>query len=175
MIAWDDLVLVGRIARTQGHRGEVIVDAATDFPEHRFAIGAVLHTRRDGVLCDLTIRSMRMHQGRPVVAFDGVDTMNDAEALAGLELRVPEDQLVALPPGTYYEHDLVGCDVVTREGRAVGRVRSVEGGGGMARLIIGHGRAEVQIPLVEALCVEIDPAARRIVIDPPEGLLELNA
>ena len=174
-MAWDDLVLVGRIARTQGHRGEVIVNPDTDFPETRFAPGAVLHVLRDGQPSTMTVTAMRMHQGRPVLRFAGIDTMTAAEGLAGLELRVPGSDLVALPPGTYYEHDLVGSEVVLPDGRSIGRVRAVEGGGGVSRLVIGSGRGEIQVPLVHAICVEIDIARKRIAIDPPEGLLDVNA
>ena len=169
------MVLVGRIARPQGHRGQVIANPATDFPDERFAVGAVLHTMRDGHVTTLTVRAMRMHQGRPVLTFDGVETMSDAEELAGLELRIPESSLSPLPEGTYYEHDLVGCALVTTGGRLVGTVRAVEGGGGTSRLVAGSGRAEIQVPLVHEICVAIDIARKQIVIDPPEGLLDVNA
>jgi 16S rRNA processing protein RimM len=169
------MVLVGRIARPHGHRGQVIVDPATDFPEERFAAGAILHTLRDGRPGTVTIAAMRIHQGRPVLALEGVETMNEAELLAGLELRVPESELTALPEGTYYEHDLIGCRLVTTDGREVGTVRTIEGGGGMIRLIAGSGRGEIQVPLVHEICVMIDVVHKRIVIDPPEGLLDVNA
>ena len=174
-MAWDDMVLVGRIARTQGHRGQVIVDPATDFPDERFAPGAVLHTMRAGQPGTVTVSAMRMHQGRPVLTLEGVETMDVAEMLAGVELRVPEWALAPLPEGTYYEHDLIGCALVTTDGRQVGTVRTVEGGGGMIRLIAGAGRDEIQVPLVHEICVTIDVAQKRIVIDPPEGLLDVNA
>jgi 16S rRNA processing protein RimM len=169
------MVLVGRIARPHGHRGQVIVDPATDFPEERFAAGAILHTLRDGRPGTVTIAAMRIHQGRPVLALEGIETMNEAELLAGLELRVPESELTALPEGTYYEHDLIGCRLVTTDGREVGTVRTIEGGGGMIRLIAGSGRGEIQVPLVHEICVMIDVVHKRIVIDPPEGLLDVNA
>jgi 16S rRNA processing protein RimM len=175
MSPFDEMVLVGRIARTFGHRGQVIVNAATDFPEARFAPGAVLHTRREGCETTLTVAASRMHVGRPVLTLEGVDTMTEAERLAGLELRVPESELAVLPKGTYYEHELVGCEVVTTAGRVLGPVRTVESGAGPTRLVIGEGRGEIQVPLADAICVAIDVAARRIVIDPPEGLVEVNA
>jgi 16S rRNA processing protein RimM len=169
------MVLVGRIARPHGHRGQVIVDPATDFPEERFAAGAILHMLRDGRPGTVTIAAMRIHQGRPVLALEGIETMNEAELLAGLELRVPESELTALPEGTYYEHDLIGCRLVTTDGREVGTVRTIEGGGGMIRLIAGSGRGEIQVPLVHEICVAIDVVHKRIMIDPPEGLLDVNA
>jgi 16S rRNA processing protein RimM len=175
MSTWDDMVVVGRITRTFGHRGQVFVKPATDFPEARFAEGALLHTRREGRDETLTVTASRMQQGWPVVGFAGVDTMTDAEALAGLELRVPESALPALPVGSFWEHDLVGCEVVTTSGRELGPVRTVESGSGPTRLVIGSGRGEIQVPLVDAICVVIDVADRRIVIDPPEGLIEVNS
>jgi 16S rRNA processing protein RimM len=169
------MVLVGQVARTHGHRGQVIINPQTDFPERRFAVGAVVHGRQDGRDLSLTVTAMRLHQGRPVVAFEGIESMNDAETLAGLELRVPESALTVLPTGSYYEHQLVGCEVVTTSGRELGRVRAIEGGAGISRLVLGEGRGEIQIPLVEEFCVVIDIADRRIVVDPPEGLIDLNA
>ncbi|HEX2309458.1 MAG TPA: ribosome maturation factor RimM [Vicinamibacterales bacterium] len=172
---WDEMVLVGRIARPQGHRGQVVVNPATDFPDERFAAGAVLHTLREGRVERLTVVAMRLHQGRPVLTLEDVGTMNEAQALAGLELRVPETELAVLPEGTYYEHDLVGCVLVTRDGRELGTVRAVEGGGGTTRLVAGSGRGEIQVPLVHDICVRIDIEEKRIVVEPPEGLLDLNA
>jgi 16S rRNA processing protein RimM len=174
-VGWDDMVVVGRIARAHGHRGQVIVDPATDFPEERFAEGAVFHTMHDQQPGTVTIETMRMHQGRPVLTLRGIDTMNAAQALAGLDLRVPESALASLPEGTYYEHDLIGCTLVTIDGREVGTVRTVEGGAGTIRLIAGAGREEIQVPLVHEICVAIDIAQKRILIDPPEGLLDVNA
>jgi 16S rRNA processing protein RimM len=109
-----------------------------------------------------------------VVGIDGVGTMDAAEALAGLELRVPADRLSALPEGVFYCHDLVGCRVETRAGDVVGTVRDVEGTRGGNRLVVAGPMGEVLIPLATAICTTIDSPGRRIVIDPPEGLLELN-
>lgn len=169
------MVLVGRVARPHGRFGHVMVNAETDFPSARFAPGSVLHTRRDGRDEQLVVTDLRMHQGRPLVGFEGVGTITDAEALAGLELRIPEDALTPLPEGTYYEHELVGCEAVTVAGQSVGVVRAVEGTAGGARLVIGQGRGEIQIPLAREICVAIDVERRRITVDPPEGLLDLNA
>ena len=101
--------------------------------------------------------------------------MNDAETLAGQELRVPIDRLAALPTDTFYRHDLIGCRVETRDGRTVGLVRDVEGTLTGSRLVVDGADGEVLIPLVAAICTEVDPAGKRIVVDPPEGLLEVNA
>ena len=175
MTAWDDAILIGVVARTQGNRGEVIVNSETDFPEDRFQVGAKLRTKyRDGSEGELEVTSMRMHQGRPVLGLAGIASMNDAERLAGLELRI--DAAAAnepLPDGEYYQRDLIGCLVVTEDGEKVGRVTAVEGDRGQSRLVVTGGRAEVLIPLADEIC-QVDVTAKRIVVRPPAGLLDLN-
>jgi 16S rRNA processing protein RimM len=172
---WDAMAVVGRIARAHGIRGEVIVNPDTDFPERRFRVGARLFTRRGGEVRAVSVATARMQRGRPVVGLDGVTTMTDAEALAGCELRVPVEELEPLPDGAYYRHDLVGCVVETAEGRRIGAVTAVEGEHGASRLVVEAPSGEVLIPLAADVCASIDIVARVIVVNPPDGLLELNA
>jgi 16S rRNA processing protein RimM len=172
---WEDMAVVGRIARAHGLRGQVIVNPETDFPDERFQPGAELFIERGGRVETLTVTTARFHGERPVIGIEGVETMNDAATLAGQELRVPVERLVALPPDTFYRHDLIGCRVETRDGRSVGVVRDVEGTLVGSRLVVDGDAGEVLIPLVSDICPIVDPASRRIVIDPPEGLIEVNA
>ncbi len=172
--AWDDMALVGRIGRPHGLKGQVVVNPETDFVEERFAAGATVWTRSNGGQEQLTVASLRVQNGRPIVGFAGFARIEDVERLAGLELRVPEDALQPLQPGTYYEHQLVGCLVETTAGDVVGEVTGVEGGAGASRVVIGGPRGEILIPLAVDICVAIDVANRKIRIDAPEGLLELN-
>ncbi len=111
------MALVGRIARAHGIRGQVIVNPETDFPDERFQAGAEVFVQRNGRVEPLTITTARFHKDRPVIGLDGIETMNEAETLAGLELRVPIERLAALPADTFYRHDLIGCRVETRDGR----------------------------------------------------------
>jgi 16S rRNA processing protein RimM len=171
---WNDCAVVGRVARAHGNRGEVIVNPDTDFVEGRFRVGAEFLVRRADGVGRVRVTAMRIHQGRPIVALDGVETMDDAEAMAGVELRVPVGELEALPDGMFYRHDLVGCRVETTGGDGVGEVAAVEGDLGASRLVVKAPGGEVLIPLAQAICVVIDIAARRIVVDPPDGLLDLN-
>jgi 16S rRNA processing protein RimM len=174
MIKWDDMAVVGYIARAHGIRGQVIVNVETDFPEDRFYPGAELLVNRGGRVEPLVITTVRFQQGRPVMGLQGIEDMNAANTLAGTELRVPVESLAALPDGAFYRHDLVGCAVETLIGEAVGVVAAVEGTFGRSRLVVRTATGEVLIPLVDAICPLIDPAAKRIVIDPPEGLLDVN-
>lgn len=176
MSDWDDAILVGVVARTHGNRGEVIVNSETDFPEERFREGARLLTReKDGTPGTLEVATMRMHQGRPVILFKGIGSMDDAELLAGRELRVAEDESDAdlLDEGEYFHRDLIGCAVVTEGGELVGEVTAVEGDRAATRLVVRSRRNEVLIPLADEICT-VDLAAKRITVRPPEGLLELN-
>jgi len=171
---WDDMAVVGRIARPHGLRGQVVINPETDFVDERFAEGATIWTRSAAGEEQLTVASVRVQNGRPVVGFEGFTRVEDVERLAGLELRVPEETLQPLQPGTYYEHQLVGCSIETIAGDAVGTVAAVEGGAGATRLVMNGPRGEILIPLAVDICVEIDVGNKRIRINPPEGLLELN-
>jgi 16S rRNA processing protein RimM len=172
-IDWNDMVVVGRIARPHGLRGDVIVNPETDFVDERFCAGADVWVRSAAGERRLTIAAARMQGSRPVIAFDGLSRLEDVEAMAGLELRIPEEALRPLAPGRYYQHQLVGCAVETKDRGAVGRVVRVESTGG-SRLVVESPRGEVLIPLAVDICVEIDVSGKRIRIDPPDGLLELN-
>ena len=174
---WEEMVLVGFIARAHGNRGQVIVDPETDFPEERYKPGSIVYFRRGegDAIESLTITAVRFHRGRPIIALEGVDTMNQAEELAGSELRVAADALQPLPPGTFYQHDLIGCTVETPEGVAIGTVTGVEGAGAGSRLVVQGRRAgEILIPMTDAIVVGVHVAARKILVQPPEGLLDLN-
>jgi 16S rRNA processing protein RimM len=172
---WDRMAVVGRIARAHGLKGQVIVNLETDFPEARFQPGAELFVERGGQVEPLTITTVRFHRERPVIGLRGIESITDAEPLAGLELRVPLDALAALPEGVFYRHDLIGCRVETTSGGTVGVVTDVEGTMAGSRLVIALASGEILIPLAAEICLEIDPAAKRIVIDPPDGLIDLNA
>jgi len=169
-----DLLLVGRVARTHGNKGQVIVNPETDFPDERFAAGNVLVVEQAGTTTPRRIASVRFHQGRPVIALEGVDTMNDAEALAGAELKVPASEIDPLPAGTYYRHDLVGCEVRDVRDRVIGTVTRVDGPLERSHLVVDAERGELLIPLVDGICARVDPPNRVIIVDLPEGLIDLN-
>ncbi len=174
MSEWDDMAVVGRIARAHGNRGHVIVDPATDFPEERFKPGSVLQIRRGDATESVAVEHVRFHRGRPIIGLAGIDTMDAAEALAGTELRIGADALQPLPAGSFYRHDLIDCAVETPRGEAIGRVTGVEGEAAGSRLIVESRSGEVLVPLAEGIVVTVDVAGRKIVVEPPEGLLDLN-
>jgi 16S rRNA processing protein RimM len=169
--------VVGRILRPHGLRGELSVEVRTDDPDQRYAAGSVLGTDppRAG---PLTVTSARWHSGRLLVSFAEVIDRADAESLRGVWLTVDATQ-VALPrgPDEFHDHQLTGLTVVTVAGDLVGTVSDVLHYG-QALLAVtpapGTGRqAEILVPFVAAIAVEVDLAAGKLVIDPPAGLLIL--
>ncbi len=170
-----EMVLVGRVTKPHGLRGHVFVDPETDFVEDRFAPGVRLWAQVGGEPCELIVTSSRLQGSRPVVAFEGQASRTDAEALVGVELRVPEAELTPLPEGRYYLHQLRGCTVETVRGDRVGIVSRVEIGAGDGCLVVLGSSGEVLVPLADDICVDVDVGAGRIRIAPPEGLLNLNA
>ena len=168
------MVLVGRIVRSHGIRGQVVVAPETDFVEKRFHSGATLWCRTARGDEQLKVATVRVQKGRPIVGFEGCATIEDVERLVGVELRIPEEALQPLSDGSYYRHQLVGCVVETVDGRHVGPVVRVDGGARGSLLVIEGARGEVLIPLAADVCVEIDTTGRHIRVNPPEGLLELN-
>jgi 16S rRNA processing protein RimM len=174
-------VVVGRIGRAHGIRGEVSVEPRTDEPERRFAVGAVLGTRNPqgseptgpGRPSMLTVRSSRWHQSRLLVTFAEVGDRTAAEALRGLALVVqldpdeaPED------PDEFYDHQLVGLQVVTGDGLRAGEVSDVVHGTAQDLLAVRttDGR-EVLVPFVSALVPRIDVRAGQVEVADRPGLL----
>ncbi|HUF49142.1 MAG TPA: ribosome maturation factor RimM [Vicinamibacterales bacterium] len=168
------MVTVGRIVRPHGRRGEVVVLSESDFAEERFTPGATLHWRRGEAIEPIVVTSSRSYDARWVVGLAGLESIDDAEAVRGLELKIPTEALHALAPGAYYTHDLVGCRVETTAGATVGTVGEVMFGAGAPMLVVGAPDGEVLVPMVEGIWQAIDLGTRTIVIDPPAGLLDVN-
>jgi 16S rRNA processing protein RimM len=126
----------------------------------------------------LAIESVQTYGRRLAIKFRGIDDPGAAEALVGLDLLLPQDGLSALPAGSFYVHELVGMQVRTRDGRALGSVRRIDDTGAAAPLLAVAPRAdapeaeEILVPLAQSICVAIDRDTRTITVDPPEGLLE---
>jgi len=174
-VDWNAMVTIGRIVRPHGIRGEVVVLSETDFGEDRFGPGQSMYTLRDGTVVTMHVRSGREHDGRWLVGFEGVETRNDAEELRGIELRIASESIKPLGEGAFYVHDLLGCRIETAAGDLVGPVTRVDLGFGIPMLVTADADGgEVLIPLAASICREVDIAGRRIVIDPPPGLIELN-
>jgi 16S rRNA processing protein RimM len=165
-------LVVGRIGRPHGIRGEVTVDVRTDEPDDRFAPGTALATD-PAQAGPLAIEQARWHSGRLLLRFSGVDDRDAAEALRGTLLVVDSDSLPPpSDPDEFRDHELVGLSVQTLSGDSVGTVKEIEHSAQDLLVITRAGRPDALVPFVRALVPEVDVAAGRIVIDPPPGLLD---
>jgi 16S rRNA processing protein RimM len=167
------LLVVGRIGRAHGLRGEVLVDVRTDEPERRLAPGTVLATD-PGTAGPLTIATGRVHSGRLLLHFSGVPDRTAAEALRGVLLLADIDP-DALPDDDdeWYDHQLVGLDVVAVDGSVVGEVREVLHLPGHDVLAVSRpDGTEALVPFVSEIVPEVDIAANRLLVTPPPGLLD---
>ena len=168
-----DTVVVGRIGRPHGVRGEVTVEVRTDDPDLRFAPGATLLTDPAG-RGPLTVAGRRWHREVLLLSLEGVDSREAAEELRNTELLVPVADLPALAdPEDFYDHQLVGLRARLTDGAELGRVVAVRHEGADLLVIERAGGGEVLIPFVTAIVPTVDLAAGELVVDPPEGLLEL--
>jgi 16S rRNA processing protein RimM len=161
-------VAVALLGKTRGNRGEITAFALSSKPE-RFQALQEVFLFGSGEKAE--VETTWFHNGALIFKFRGVDTISDAERLTGMEVRIPLSQRAPLDENEFFQSDLLGCEVVDRRtGELLGRVTGYEDGGGSGLLAVGS----LLIPFVRAICVEIDPAARRIAVELPEGLKDLN-
>jgi len=167
--AW---VTVARLGKTRGNRGELTALALSDRPGRYHALGQVYLWGGVGAPLLRQVEHAWFHNGTLIIKFQGVDTISDAELLVGMEVRIPIAERIEIEPGEFFQSDLVGCEVVDRKtGRSLGRVEAWQDGGGCGLLEVEGG---LLIPFARSICVEIDVPARRIAVELPEGLKELN-
>jgi 16S rRNA processing protein RimM len=156
----------------------VLAEIHTSFPE-RFAERRELSARAaDGTRRELQLEEHWFHKGGVVLKFAGVESISDAELLAGMELQVPQEQRVELEAGAAYVSDLVGCEVLAHSADelvAIGTVSDVQFGAGEAPLLVVKGEREYLVPYAEAYLKLTDVGRRRIEMELPEGLLEAQA
>lgn len=174
-------VTVARVVCPHGRRGEVACEILTDFSDRLKKLRAALLWDGESEPRQVGVRSCwisRSHGGQAIFHFEGSNSIPHAEKLVGLDVQIPLEERMELPPGSYYVTDLVGCEVFGREGAPAGTVADVQFPGtdvaGTPILVINSDTGELLVPLAEEICVEVDVAAKRIRIDPPEGLLDLN-
>ncbi|MFQ5528446.1 MAG: ribosome maturation factor RimM [Thermoanaerobaculia bacterium] len=170
-----DLVLVGRIRRPHGVRGEVVVEALSDNPE-RFVRGADLIGRSaDGAVEALTIAAVRPHSGALLVLFEGLADRDEMARLRGADLLVAASEVGEAPEGSYYYFELIGCACFDRAAGALGKVVSVREDGGGLILEIRDETRTVLVPFVSEYLTSVEVERKRIDLDLPAGLLETCA
>jgi len=190
-------VAVARLLRARGNKGEVAAELLTDFPERLPEIKDMFLRAQSGARRGVVLRKFwldRNHPGKAVFHFEGIDSINDAEKLRGLEVQIPFEQRAQLPSGSFFVTDLIGCSVFeialtaspmpsspcsqAEAPTLLGKVRDVyfpgAGQPGTPLLAVDTSRGEVLVPLAEDICTMIEITARRIEVKLPEGLRDLN-
>lgn len=168
-MAFSDLVLVGRVVKPQGRRGEVAVEVFSDRPDRFPTLRRAYVPGPGGEPREVRVEGVFPHKGRYVVKLEGIDSIDAAETLRGLELRIPEDDLARLPEGSYYHHQLVGLAVVDEAGAPLGAVEEVMETAAETRILVVRGpEGETLLPFADAFVRSVDLEARRIVAARPE-------
>ena len=168
-------LLVGRVAKAHGIGGELAVDVHTDAPDERFSPGAVLNARlRDRSVRPLTVSTARPHSGRLLVRFEEVADRTVAETLRGAQLLVDAADLPpSEDPDAFYDHELEGLAAVLEDGTEIGKVREIARSPGGELLVVDLAEGgEALVPFVREIVPEVDVKAGRVVLTPPEGLLD---
>jgi 16S rRNA processing protein RimM len=155
--AWDELIAIGVVRKPQGLRGEVAVTPLSDRPERFPELRRAFVPGPGGAAREVTVEDCRPHKGGFVLKLKGVDGIDAAETLRGLELRIGADELDALPEGSYYHHQLVGLRALDARGHELGRVERVwETGAEAPVLVLGGPGGEILVPLAQAFVGAID-------------------
>ena len=167
-------IAIARIVRTRGNRGEVLADLHTDFPSRFDGLGEVWLEFDDGQRKHVTLEKSWSHKGRQVLRFAGIDSISSAEELVGAWVEVASKDAVPLPEGVYYDHELIGCSVRDVNGELLGKITDVMRILGNNQLVVTGPHGEFMIPAVEAICKSVSIAEKEILVDLPEGLIDLN-
>ena len=164
----DGWVTIALLGKPRGNRGELTAVSLSSKPERFETLDEVFLF---GSGARYKVESTWFHNGALIFKFTGIDSISEAEPLRGAEVRVPASERVSLEEGEFFQSDLIGCDVVDRRtGESIGRVTDWDDGGGSGLLVVG----DLLIPFTRSICVEIDPAGRRIAVELPDGLQDLN-
>jgi 16S rRNA processing protein RimM len=165
----SDLRVVGRVVKVHGLRGELVVEPSTDDVETRFAPGARLRLPDGGFL---TVLGARWHSGRLLLAAEEVTDRDAAERLRRAVLSAPPSDTAPEDPEEFHDHQLEGLRVELADGTVIGTVSAVDHGAGGDLLVVDRDGGELLVPFVHAIVPTVDVAGGRVVLDPPDGLLD---
>jgi 16S rRNA processing protein RimM len=170
-------IAVGVIRKAHGIRGEASIEPWTDSPERFDDLTAVtLVSPDEKETRATTVESVRIHAGRALIKFAGIDTPEDVQLLHNWTLEIPEEEARALDEDEYFLHDLAGLTLIDAEGRTRGVVvEAYEGGGGILLNVKRPDGREFELPFAADLCTEIDLETKRMVVSLPEGIEDLDS
>lgn len=171
----SEWLIVGRVGKPHGVHGDVLVNILTDFPERltdgvKFGLGG-----DDGPTEFYRVFRVRYHKRRWLLSVKGTRSRSSIESWRGRFVFLPEQRLEDLPEGYYYEHHLLGLACVSTSGESLGEIVGVDPEGGQTRLVVRIDRRDFLVPYVPEIVRDVDLDGRKIVLDPPRGLLDDDA
>ena len=169
-----DRIAIAQVDRVRGLSGEVVVTVHADDPSRMAEIGSVYLEGPRGGWEETAILEVKRLKERAVLRLSGYDTPEKAKSLVGRELFVDRETSTPAPPGRYYAYQLIGLEARLEDGTPVGLVEEVLGQPMQDLLVIRGRGGELLVPFVPSICKQIDVEARTLVLDPPEGLLDLR-
>jgi 16S rRNA processing protein RimM len=167
------LITVARILRSQGQKGDLRLRFFFITPADCTELKSIF-VGKEGELREYAVESLTPRGKDFDLKLKGVDSLAQADRLAGIDVLIPDEILKPRKEGEYFLFQLVGCSVIDRQGRIAGRVTDVLSVGPGDLLVVEREGREILIPFHESVCIEVDVPGRRIRVDPPEGLLDLN-
>jgi len=171
--ASSELIVIARAVKPRGLKGEIVAELLTDFPERFEDVDELVLVSPQGKRSTKRLEDYWFQNDRVVLKLSGYDDVDAAKELVGFEFAVPESERVPLPADHYYDWELEGCTVKVGDD-SIGQVNSVLRTGGAEILVVtDNSGKERLIPLADSIVVEVDPVGKTIVVDPPEGLLDL--
>jgi len=167
------LVIIGKVLRTQGRKGELRVDLYPEKLAKPFFFSRIGLRKKDRIE-EYQVESLRLQNKDIILKLKGVDSLNESLKLVGAEVMLSEPALQALEKGHYYDFQLIGCSVITEKNEEIGKVEAILRIKDNDLLVVREKKKEVLIPFVESICIEVNVQEKIIVVNPPDGLLDLN-
>ena len=165
---------VGKIVNTHSLKGEVKVISSTDFEEERFKKGSkLLITRGNQLIREVVVESYRNHKNFLLVKFEGIDSVEEAEKLKNLQIKIDSDEVGELEENEFYFHEIIGCQVFDENDRNLGEIIDIlTPGANDVWVIKGEEGKEILIPYIEDVVKQIDITNKKVNIEVMEGLID---
>jgi 16S rRNA processing protein RimM len=168
-----DRIAIGIIRKAHGVRGEASVESWSDSPERFTEVGSVTLVSPDEETRDAAIESVRIHVGRALVKFAGIESPEEVQKLQNWTVEIPESEARVLDEDEYFLHDLVGLTLIDSEGANRGKVVQVEETGGGLLLVVDGPKRRFDVPFAAEICTKVDLEAKTILVKLPEGIEDL--
>ncbi|WP_295728197.1 ribosome maturation factor RimM [uncultured Limosilactobacillus sp.] len=162
---------VGKIVNTHGIRGEVKVVPITDFVDERFGVGSRLVIEKNDQYLPVTVASARHHKGTELVKFENLDNIDEAEKFRNCFISVSEEQQAQLEDGQYYYHQIIGLDVVTVDGRHLGKIKEIMSPGANDVWVVQRtNQRDLLLPVIKDVIKKVDLDQQMVTVKLLEGL-----